>query len=100
MTGTPVEYAGLKTAISWLRKYGKEALEYGKRIATLEQRVSDLEAQRTDSAPAEHCRYCGERAVRLSDQSNYAKGTHPKRWTEETWTCGKCGKKDIRRIPI
>jgi hypothetical protein len=89
---TPVEahigrktLEGIKNAATYLWKMGK-------RIATLEERVTALEEQlKNGPIPADACPYCGERALRLTEQSR-AQGSHPKRWIEEYWTCGKCGK--------
>jgi len=67
----------------------------GKRIATLEARVSALE-QALGTQPADACPYCGERAMRLSKQSMLM-GNQGKQWTEDDWTCKECGKTERRR---
>jgi len=96
---TPIEaHVGRKT-LDWIKGAATYLWRLGKRIATLEERVSALE-EALKSAPPEACPYCGERAQRLSHQSLTAMGTHPKRWTEETWTCGKCNKDYVERNPI
>jgi hypothetical protein len=99
MASTPVEYVGLKTAIGWLRKYGKEALEYGKRIATLEARVKALEDQ-LKAVPPDACLFCGERAMRLTKRPSMVKGSRPNLWTEEVWTCGACTKTYTKHIAL
>ena len=97
---TPVEAHVGKKTLEWIKHGATYVFRLAKRIATLEERVSALENQLKKAAPADACRYCGERALRLSEQPSCAMGTHPKKWTEEIWTCAKCGKQDIRRIPI
>jgi uncharacterized protein with PIN domain len=91
-------HVGRKT-LDWIKGAATYLWRLGKRIATLEERVSTLE-DALKTAPPEACPYCGERAQRLSHQSLTAMGTHPKRWTEETWTCGKCNKDYVERNPI
>lgn len=96
---TPVEVGAGKKALDWLKGGATYLWKLGKRIATLEERVSALE-ESLKSAPADACPYCGERDMRLTNQNPMAMGTHPKRWTEETWTCGKCKKQYIEKVPI
>ncbi|HMH97605.1 MAG TPA: hypothetical protein VK577_13630 [Bradyrhizobium sp.] len=96
---TPVEAHAGKKALDWIKGAATYLWKLGKRIATLEERITALE-DALKSAPANACPYCGERALRLTHQSLTAMGTHPKRWTEETWTCGKCTKVYIERNPI
>jgi uncharacterized protein with PIN domain len=67
----------------------------GKRIATLEARVTALE-EALQKQPPDACPYCGERAMRLTEQSGLL-GNQGSQWTEETWTCGKCGKRYYER---
>jgi uncharacterized protein with PIN domain len=96
---TPIELGAAKKTFDWLKNGATYVFRLAKRIATLEERVTALE-DALKNAPADACPYCGERALRLSHQSSTAMGTHPKRWTEETWTCGKCNKEYLERIPI
>jgi hypothetical protein len=80
--------------------YGKRALAWakslfalGKRIATLEARVSALEAA-LEKHPPDVCDYCGERGMRktlsFGDPSNQSR--------EEVWTCEKCGNAETRIV--
>jgi uncharacterized protein with PIN domain len=96
---TPIETTGLWKVWPSIKRGLTYVFVLGKRIATLEERVTALE-EALKSAPADACPYCGERALRLTHQNLMAMGNHPKRWTEETWTCGKCNKEYVERVPI
>jgi hypothetical protein len=72
----------------------KRVFLLSKRIATLETRVTTLEQMLT-CQPPDACPYCGERAMRLTEQSNLL-GDAGKQWTWEIWTCEKCEQKDKR----
>jgi hypothetical protein len=59
----------------------------------LNARIAGLEEKLGDKWPADVCRYCGKRAVRLwytiprpNDQG----------FMIEDWKCGECGKTDTR----
>jgi hypothetical protein len=96
---TPVEAHAGKKALDWIKGGTTYLWKLGKRIATLEERVTALE-DALKTAPPDACPYCGKRALRLTSQGTFAMGDHPKRWTEGTWTCGECKKDYIERVPI
>jgi hypothetical protein len=96
---TPVEAHAGKKALDWVKGGATYLWRLGKRIATLEERVTALE-QQLKTAPADACPYCGERAMRLTKQPSMIKGDHPKRWTEEIWTCGACKQNYTERVPV
>ena len=62
-------------------------------IDALNRRVSELEERLGDKWPADVCRHCGERGLRLAhaipvpDSQGYMR---------ENWQCEKCGKYDVR----
>jgi len=82
-------------AFDWAKRWGAHIFQIGKRIATLEERVTALE-ELLKKQPAEACSYCGERAVRLTAQSGLL-GNPGKQWTEDTWTCAACNRSYIER---
>jgi DNA-directed RNA polymerase subunit RPC12/RpoP len=96
---TPVEAHAGKKAFDWIKGASTYLWRLGKRIATLEERITALE-QQLKTAPADACPYCGERAMRLAKQHYMVKGDHPKRWTEEDWICGSCTQKYTKKVPI
>ena len=59
----------------------------------LKQRVAALEEKLGGKWPADVCRFCGERAVRLDYTlvPNIKTGT-----VQEHWACSKCKKTEIR----
>jgi uncharacterized protein with PIN domain len=99
MIATPVEVGWIAKTLGFFRKYVGQVFAYGKRIATLEDRVTQLET-RLSKQPGNACQYCGELVMRLTKQYNMVKGDHPKRWTEETWTCGVCNQNYTKRFPV
>src|SRR5271169_908848 len=72
----------------------KRIFHMGKRIATLEARVTKLE-ELLSTQPADACPYCGERSLRMS-HAGHVRGSPPNAWRYETWACGKCGRQDQR----
>jgi ribosomal protein L37AE/L43A len=92
---TPIEASAGKTLVGWIKNGADKLFKYGKRIATLEERVSALE-NALKTLPPEACPFCGERAMRLQEQSGLM-GDPGKQWTEEIWRCEKCGKKYYER---
>lgn len=56
-------------------------------VDDLQKRVAALEEKLGGKWPADVCKYCGERAVRLADQ----------RHTEENWVCAVCGETELRK---
>jgi hypothetical protein len=87
---TPAEGHALSRVLAW----GKRTFAFAKRIATLESRVAALEDALTKQ-PADACKFCGERAVRMTAKSPLL-GNQGTQWWEETWTCGTCSKTEIR----
>jgi hypothetical protein len=72
----------------WITHIATYIFKLGKRIATLESRVTALE-ETLKTAPADACPFCGELAMRLTEQSRLL-GNPGQQWTDETWTCEKC----------
>lgn len=95
---TPVEVGAGKTLWSWIKSNAQKIFKLGKRIATLEERVTALE-DALKKQPGDECPYCGERAMRLTEQSGLL-GNQGSQWTEEDWTCEKCGKIYQERTPL
>jgi uncharacterized protein with PIN domain len=96
---TPIELSTFTRVLDRLKGAATYLWRLGTCIATLEERVTHLE-EALKTAPAAACPYCGERAMRLRDQDLTVRGDRPKRWTEETWTCSKCNKEYIERVPV
>ena len=67
----------------------------GKRIATLEARVTQLEAA-LGKQPAEACPYCGERAMRKTQEGRLLGGSS--KWKQDIWTCETCNKSEVRVV--
>ncbi|HEY0920503.1 hypothetical protein [Devosia sp.] len=63
-------------------------------VYDLKRRVADLEEKLGGKWPAEVCRYCGERAVRLMDH----RGPDAHGIITELWTCGACQQTDRRPV--
>jgi hypothetical protein len=80
----------------WLkvRGWATRGFQIGKRIATLESRVTALE-QALTKQPASACPYCGERAARMVSKSVLL-GNQGSQWWEEYWVCEKCAKTETR----
>jgi ribosomal protein L37AE/L43A len=91
MAITPAEISFGAKILGW----GKSVIALGKRFAELEARVTALEKV-LKTMPPDACPYCGEHAMRLKEQSMLL-GDPGKQWTEEIWTCGKCGKDFVER---
>jgi hypothetical protein len=96
---TPVEVGAVKKSLDWAKGAVTSLWRLGKRIATLEERVSALEIE-SKSVPADGCPYCGERAMRLVFQNPTIMGDRPKQWTEETWFCVDCEQRYVKRVSI
>jgi hypothetical protein len=92
---TPLEASGLWKAWPSIKHGLTYIFVLGKRIATLEARVTALE-ESLAKQPADACPFCGERAMRLTEQSSLF-GNQGSQWTEETWTYEKCEKKYYER---
>lgn len=92
---TPVETGAGKKFFDWIKSGATYVFKLAKRVATLEERVTALENALT-TAPAEACPFCGERAMRLMEQSPLL-GEPGEQWTEETWHCTDCGQNYYER---
>ena len=64
------------------------------RVAELEAMVQDLNQKLNGKWPADVCRLCGERGLRLTD----SRGPDSKGNTREFWVCEKCGGNDDRTV--
>lgn len=64
----------------------KAVREQASRVPELERRITELEEKLTGKYPPEVCKFCGERAVRMS--MSYPKGSD--------WTCGVCRRVEVR----
>jgi hypothetical protein len=95
---TPAEVHVGQRALDWIKRGAIYLFKLGKRIATLEERVTALE-EALKTAPPDACPFCGERAMRLREQSGVM-GNPGKQWTEEIWNCAKCGKNYTERQKI
>ena len=81
--------------MSALLDWAKSVFAYGKRIATLEARVSALEADLHGEHPPEVCEFCGRRGMRKTlsyDPTDF----NEKR--KEVWRCEKCGRTEDRIV--
>lgn len=58
------------------------------RVDAMERRVAELEAKLGDEWPADVCRACGKRALRLASSNRNV----------ERWHCQECGESDQRPI--
>jgi hypothetical protein len=85
---TPVEtYVGKKTLDS-IKHGAMYVFKLGRRIATLEARVTELEAKLAKRLP-DGCPKCGEMAMRVT--SNWGiNGSPPNQWRQDEWKCEKC----------
>lgn len=68
---------------------GRRMREAPSRIDALEKRVAELEQKLGGKYPPNVCRFCGERAARLTFSQAADKSMN-----KEHWTCGECGKVD------
>ena len=74
----------------------KSVFKYGKRIATLEARVADLEA-RLEKQPPDACNKCGERAMRV-ERLWPVMGAPGKQSRQDKWKCQNCGHEEMRIV--
>jgi hypothetical protein len=72
----------------------KELQGTPKRIAELEKRVMELEEKLGGKWPADVCKFCGERSVRLRQKMGPVEGGYMR----EHWQCASCTKTDIRLV--
>ncbi|MDP3316591.1 MAG: hypothetical protein Q8M47_11075 [Devosia sp.] len=63
-------------------------------VDQLKKQVADLEAKLNGKWPADVCRFCGEREVRLMDH----RGPDSHGIITELWTCGACSQVDRRPV--
>jgi hypothetical protein len=62
-------------------------------VDDLKRRVAELEAKYEGKFPPDVCKYCGERAVRMSHSMPPDDG---KGKTRQEWTCAICQQVEIR----
>jgi DNA-directed RNA polymerase subunit RPC12/RpoP len=95
---TPIEgHFGFKVFTS-VRAWLKNVLAWGKRIATLEERVTALEAALAKQ-PGNPCPKCGERAMRINSDISRLWGTPPNEIIRyEQWKCKECGYEEERAV--
>jgi uncharacterized protein with PIN domain len=72
-----------------------------KRVQALEEKLAALEARLAASppqaaAPAQPCRYCGERALRLTSSERSKRPSGRLGARDEVWTCSACGRWEER----
>jgi hypothetical protein len=79
----------------WLLDWAKNALAYGKRIATLEARVTTLEADLHETHPAQVCEFCGRRGMRKTLSYDPTEFNEKRK---EVWTCRECGRSEDRIV--
>jgi hypothetical protein len=91
---TPVEVHFGTKALAWAKGAFAQIFAIGKRVATLEARVTALE-QALGKQPPDACPFCGERAMRMID-AGFLLGEQGKQWWEDVWTCEKCAKRQVR----
>ena len=63
------------------------------RVAALEKKIADLEEKLGGKWPADVCKFCGERAVRLETSCPAREGL-----VDQIWLCEKCGKHENRSV--
>lgn len=61
-------------------------------LDALEKRVTGLEEKLGDTWPADVCRFCGKRAVRLHE----SRPANDRGVVRESWRCQECGEFDER----
>jgi hypothetical protein len=64
---TPAEVGAAKKAFDWSKNGATYVFRLAKRIATLEERVTELE-NALKKQPADACPFCGERAMRKTEE--------------------------------
>jgi hypothetical protein len=89
---TPVE---VHFSWKWIKSAFTRVFAYGKQIATLEARVTALE-DTLAKQPADACPFCGERAMRKTQEGRILGGA--KQWKQDVWTCQVCKKTEIRIV--
>ncbi|WP_316214035.1 hypothetical protein [Bradyrhizobium sp. SZCCHNR2032] len=94
---TPIEGSGVWKVWSSIKKVASYVYVLGKRVATLESRVTELEAK-LGKQPADACPYCGERAMRKTSELGAIFGSAPNQWKQEVWTCETCSKTETRLV--
>ncbi len=63
-------------------------------VDALNQRVADLEEKLGSTWPPDVCKYCGERAARLTS----TKGPTDKGKMIQSWACEKCNNIERRQV--
>lgn len=72
----------------------KRLQELPEQVDELKTKVASLEEKLGGKWPPDVCRFCGERAVRLT--STLGPDTNGN--IREHWQCGKCNKTDVRLV--
>jgi hypothetical protein len=89
------EIDGLRAiALGKTEAISNSSITEGKRIATLEARVSALEAA-LEKHPPDVCDFCGERGMRKTHSFGVIRGSTNQL---EVWTCEKCRKTENRFV--
>jgi hypothetical protein len=63
-------------------------------VDDLKRRLSELEGKLNGKWPADICKFCGERAVRMT--ANF--GPNEKGKMHQNWSCGACNKVEMRIV--
>jgi hypothetical protein len=93
---TPIEVHAGARVLGQIKHAATYIFQLGKRIATLEGRVTILEAALAKQ-PADACPFCGERAMRKTVDGRLFGGA-PNQWKEDSWTCNVCNQTEKRVI--
>jgi ribosomal protein L37AE/L43A len=93
---TPVEAHLGAQVFKRIRDGATYLFKLGKRIATLEARVTALEEAQNRQLP-DACPFCGERAMRKTEDGRIL-GSPPNQWKQDTWTCAACNKTEVRPV--
>jgi hypothetical protein len=81
-------------SFGWLKRGATYLFKLGKRMATLEERVTALE-EALKREPGDACPYCGARAMRKITQGRLM-GEPGRQWRTDIWHCEGCGRTDER----
>jgi hypothetical protein len=72
----------------------KRLQEVPSEVDDLKRRIAELEEKLGGKWPADVCRFCGERAVRL----HVTLGPDEKGYMHENWHCSNCNNTDVRLV--
>jgi len=93
---TPAEVGAGKKAFDWIKSGATYVFKLAKRVATLEERVTELE-NALKKQPADACPFCGERVMRKTEEGRLL-GGNPNQWKQDVWTCQACSKTELRIV--